>query len=124
MSYINGLKIFPHLIAVATGVDADTAGDTALTFVNGGALNTHTPFLAVVEWGSGVYGAATILVKVDGEAITGVIPLGLDATHNVTLNLMVGETALVSTTGIIEVEVVTPNGAAGTFTIKVYAVSL
>lgn len=125
MSYIDGLKLFPHLIAIATGVDADTAGGTTLTFVNDATLDSHTPFLGVIEWESGTYAAATAHVRTGSTDLNAALALvGLDTDNNVSMSLMTRESALVNKVGAIDVIIGTPNGSAATFTIKIYGVSL
>ena len=122
MSYIDGLKTFPHLIASATGVDANTLATTTLTFANGGTLDLHVPFEAVVEWESGTYTLAVARVKANGSTIGTSLPLnGLASTNRFAIDL---KGSLVANTGDLGVEITTINGSAATFTIKVYGITI
>lgn len=122
MSYEVGFLEFPHLIAYATGINANAVANTSLIFINGGDLTNHIPFDLVIEHESGTYTLATVQLVADGINLDPSVTLtGLASTNRFSVDL---KGQFVNNSGVLEVAVTIANGSAATFTAKVYGISI
>ena len=124
MTRKEALKVFPHLIAYADGVDAHTAATTNLTFVNDATLADHAIMFAVIEFASGdltggVVAVGTAAGNVDG--LKNILLLQCDIKTRLVQSVVA---AVQANDEDISVEVATPSTDPGTFNIKVYGLSL
>lgn len=118
------LKVFPHLIAYADGVDANTAATTNLTFVNDATLSDHAITFAVIEFVSGDLTAGIVSVETASGNVDGLKNIILDGCLSSVMLIQSVVAAIQSNTGTIDCTVGTPSTNPGTFNIKVYGLSL
>ena len=123
MTRKEALKVFPHLIAYADGVDAHTAATTNLTFVNDATLADHAIMFAVIEFASGDLTGGVVAVWTAAGYVDGLKNILLQCDINTRLVQSV-VAAVQANDEDISVEVATPSTDPGTFNIKVYGLSL
>lgn len=109
-----------QLIASKTGVAGNALASTALDFVSGISLATHSPLVAVIKYTSGTLGISVLRIKTDGGYLIAVTALaGLTSTDN---NYMMQLAGVVRNTGNISAEITTAGLGASAIEVYVYGI--
>lgn len=109
------------LLASATNVSGAALASTALTYISGMALSSHTPIFAIIKYRSGTSGIGVVRIKTTSVYMVGVTPiLTLTSTDN---NLIINLTGVATNSGNISVEVTTISLTASSFDVYVYGIA-
>lgn len=118
-AYIGSLGV-PLLIASKTGVAGNALASTALDFVTGITLATHSPTFVIFKFNSGTVGINQSRIKTDaGYLLAATLLTSLNATDS---NYVASLAGAVRSTGNISVEVTAAGLTASTLDVFVYGV--
>lgn len=109
-----------QLIASKTGVAGNALASTALDFVSGISLGTHTPLIAIVKFSSGTLGISVARIKTDAGYLVAATPLATltSADNNYPVQLL----GAVRNTGNVSIEVTTAGLSASAIAVYVYGI--